>query len=130
MIGRLKSLIFGDEDTADSIDFMPKTRRKLYEPKFKLRKDVNAAGQIYIPADTREDEHTSGVQEGDSYSLDIFVQGYGDTDFTPDKCEKFVDVTVTKGFRITIPKDVRDELNIQPGDTIAVHAHWRNSSEN
>jgi AbrB family looped-hinge helix DNA binding protein len=132
MIGRLKSLIFGEEDTTEtgSIDFMPQTRRDERRPKFAMLKEVNAAGQIYIPADIRECDHMPDVKEGDKFSLDVFVEGYGESGWTNDKREKFVHVTVTKGFRITIPKDTRDYLNIQPGDTIAVHAYSRNSSEN
>jgi AbrB family looped-hinge helix DNA binding protein len=128
LIARIRERFFGEE-RSDTIDFMPKERRDMQNPKFKLRKEVNAQGQIYIPAEKRVPEFGSSVQEGDKYSLDVFAPDYGEDSNRVDQREIHVDVNTTSGYRITIPAKVRRELDIREGDTIAIHAYWVESEE-
>ena len=118
VIQSIKARLGFSTDTVSAIDYMPSERRDEQIPKFKLRKDVNEQGGIYLPKDVRTFDKRSNVKAGDRYSLDIF---------TADEREMFVDVSVNKGNRITIPAETRHSLDIQPDDTIAVHAYWLES---
>lgn len=100
-------------------------------PKFKLRKEINAQGQIYLPKDVRTFDNRSDIEKGDALSLDIFAPSYSNrlqTERREHRC-KYVDVSVISGHRVTIPAEVRHELDLQEGDTIAVHAYWKMSDE-
>jgi AbrB family looped-hinge helix DNA binding protein len=128
MIEKIKNAIFGNNRPTE-IGFMPKKCRESERPKFKIRKEVNQQGGIYIPAAARRFDKRSDVEAGDSLSLDVFSTEYGGDGFNRYNFERHVDVTVNKGNRITIPKEVRDKIDIQEGDKIAVHAYWRSGKE-
>jgi len=131
IIQSIKERLGLSKERQTEIGFMPKERRENEIPKFKLRKDVNAQGQIYLPKETRTFENRSDVSKGDVYSLDIFAPTYTNRLQTERKNHRrrFVDVSVISGHRITIPAEVRKELDIREGDTIAVHAYWQESGE-
>jgi AbrB family looped-hinge helix DNA binding protein len=131
VIGWIKGRLGLTESGSDTIEVMPRTERAT-SPKFKLRKEVNAQGQIYLPADTRSFESRADIERGDNFSLDIYAPAYEHSRLPSEKAEirqKYVDVTVAAGNRITIPAEVRHELDIREGDTIAVHAYHRMDDE-
>jgi AbrB family looped-hinge helix DNA binding protein len=127
MFAKVKEFLFGtNSNDTDSIEHMPSDQREHLKPKFILRKEVNNRGQIYIPKAVRVSSLGSNIDAGDSISIDIFTDGFSHSALPSEKSnsrEKYVDVTVTNNYMITIPKEVRDELNISGGDTIAIHAY-------
>jgi len=133
MFDKIKGFLFGtNSNDTDSIEHMPSNQREHLIPKFKLRKEVNNRGQIYIPKGIREANRWKNVEGGDSLSVDIFTDGFSQSALPSEKRnsrEIYVDVTVTNNYMITIPKKVRDELNISGGDTIAIHAYTKINPE-
>lgn len=133
VIGRIKEALGLTEKRSDTIDIMPREERDHLRPKFKLRKEVNAQGQIYLPKEVRTfDGQRPDIDRGDNFSLDIYTPAYEDSRLPSEKAEtrqRFVDVSVISGHRITIPAEVRHELDIREGDTIAVHGYSNISSD-
>jgi bifunctional DNA-binding transcriptional regulator/antitoxin component of YhaV-PrlF toxin-antitoxin module len=114
-----------DERTTE-LSYLPSGKRDEFRPKFRLTKEVNADGQIYLPKDVRTFENRSDIEPGDNFSLDIFAASYGDAVTSSEQRqarEQYVDASVISGHRITIPAEVRKELDIREGDTIAVHGY-------
>jgi len=132
MLERIKRALGFDKSRPTEIATMPSPKRgHPVRPIFTLIKKMNSNGQIYIPVDERTADFGPTVSEGDTLSIDVFAPDYSQerTLHNRDRRERYVEVNVTTGYRITIPAEVRDDLWFEAGDRIAIHAYWRASEE-
>ena len=124
MIARLKEAL-GLTSREDTLEFMPKERRDAGIPKAKVRRKVTTDYQVTVPAETRRQEnsnHPLPMEAGEIFSVDVFSPRYDSRDYS--SFESYVDMTLTQSGSFTIPKEVRERLDIQAGDTIALHIYW------
>lgn len=133
MFDRIKELLGFADTRNDRIERMPENRRgrRFHERVTEHMAEVNSRGQIYIPNWRRVSELGPLVMPGDTLSADFFAPGYFDCGAMDrrDRVEVFIECRVTSNNMITIPAEIRDNLDLREGDVIAVHTYWRKGRE-
>jgi|GEM_PF-1963326 AbrB family looped-hinge helix DNA binding protein len=92
------------------------TNGQIIEPLAKFHSSINIKGQLVVPAKDRE---IFGLNKGDY--LEIIVRSFKVVDGKLKILKRaYVVVRLSSKGLITIPEEVRKELNISPGDTVEI----------
>ncbi len=117
----VRRFLDGEDDR--TVDHMPRPRYDDRRPKATYRADVTQAGQVVVPAAERDQGAWPDIEPGDDYHVHCFPPALQDERVGANRYVWF-DATVTADNYLTVPAHLRDDHDIRPGDTVAMHLYW------